>query len=1085
MARRPRGAHIALLTVADRAQLVRMDRASQAVEVRYRWRLRLLFALLLAFIVALALISSRAIHARVVSNRNLQRSDRVLGELASLESAVAIQIAYGQPPTSGDPPPPAAGQIAARARIARGLDGLRGLLGHDSPALALLAVLRGDLATSQRARDGAARLRADLDSLDLLIRSEHRGLRLRDQASDRESDVVSDATIGALFVLVLLSYVMVSGEFRRRQRVIESLRASEALLLANFEQSGVGIAHIGRDRRILRANRRLGAMLGARPQDLTGVSVLELAYPGGGGDRLAAERERIFSGQLEYAVGVHRYVRRDGTVFWAQVTISVARSWGGIAQYEIAVFEDVTRERLARSQAGRLRVALDMSFDAVYVVSHPDMTILDSNDAACRMLGYAREELIGADARTILSDGVQACAALASDDKAGEGAPGHSTRESMHRRKDGVLIPVEIQSGQVAIRGARYVVCVVRDITERKCVERALAFEHAVTRCIAGLALGESDSRINALIRTICESEGSEAGFYLSLDEGAEMLRGRECWCAPGLAGTEAMQELTCVPGGGIGGVTWETGEPCWVADLRAERCGAAGERLIAAGLRSAFTFPVLAEGQVLGVIVIFGRGARAPDRHLIEAARSAGAQIGQFLERSQARQRLAYMAQFDEVTGLPNRSLFRDRIEQVLAQGRRHQTQFGLLFLDLDDFKRINDTLGHATGDELLRQVAGRLVACMRAGDTVARLGGDEFAFVLSDLDSPEGASAVAQQLLDALKAPFALAGREVYVSASIGITVQPPDGGDAETLLRNADTAMYRAKHGGRNGFRFFAAEMDIEAKRRLELEKDLRGAIERAEFELYYQPKCEVSGNRITGAEALLRWRRRDGTLVPPADFIPILEDTGLIAEVGDWVLCEACRQHTAWHLAGLGRVPIAVNVSQRQFVGGTLIERVSAALATGDCAARFLEIEITESMVMHDVEVTVQTLQGLRAAGVRIAVDDFGTGYSSFAYLRRLPIDVLKIDRSFIKDVNGNANDATITTAIIGMARNLGYRLVAEGVETPLQRQFLEANGCHEIQGYLLSRPLPAAEFARWLAAHEASPQPPADRAGSTT
>jgi diguanylate cyclase (GGDEF)-like protein len=487
--------------------------------------------------------------------------------------------------------------------------------------------------------------------------------------------------------------------------------------------------------------------------------------------------------------------------------------------------------------------------------------------------------------------------------------------------------------------------------------------------------------------------------------------------------------------------------------------------------MASAVHVPLHAES-LHGMLVAYSEREHAFDNDDARAVEAIANILSTALRRRAAEERLAVLAQFDPLTGLPNRALFRDRLEQALAQAVRNRWQVGLLFIDLDRFKWVNDSLGHATGDELLNAVGKRLHACLRAGDTVARLGGDEFAVVLPDLDSPEAAGVVAEKMLEALKAPFAIAEQEMFAGASIGITVFPPDAADAEAMLRNADAAMYRAKEAGRGRYEFFTPAMNTEALRKLALEKDLRQALARSEFELHYQPKAEVESGRITGVEALLRWRRADGALVSPAEFIPVLEDTGLIAEVGDWVIGEACRQHDAWRRAGLDGMCVAVNVSARQFQGGRLLDSVRRALAQNECPAQCLELELTESLVMHDVDVTIETLQALREMGVRIAVDDFGTGYSSLAYLKKLPIDVVKIDRSFVKGVNDDANDAAIASAIIAMARSLGYRVVAEGVETPLQRQVLEALGCHEMQGWLLGRPMPAAEAARWLAGRAA-------------
>jgi len=434
---------------------------------------------------------------------------------------------------------------------------------------------------------------------------------------------------------------------------------------------------------------------------------------------------------------------------------------------------------------------------------------------------------------------------------------------------------------------------------------------------------------------------------------------------------------------------------------------------------------------------------------------------------RREAEERLLHLAHYDGLTGLPNRVLFYDRLKQALAHARRTHSTLAVLFLDLDRFKKVNDTLGHGAGDNLLQQVSGRLTGCMRAGDTVSRLGGDEFAIALSDLADPEDARLVTQKILTALAATFQLEGAEVYVTTSIGITLYPNDSEDQDALLKNADTAMYRAKDSGRNGYQFYTPEMNARALEKLKLENDLRRALERQEFVLYYQPKTSLASGEITGFEALLRWQHPDLGLVPPAEFVPMLEETGLIVPVGRWLLAAACKQIKIWEAANLRPPPVAINLSARQFMEKELGITVKRVLEEYCVAARLIELEITESSIMSNTEEAEKTLAYLNNLGVSLAIDDFGTGYSSLGYLRRFPLDSLKIDRSFIRDITTNIDDATITRAIIGMAHNLNLKVIAEGVETEAQITFLAANGCDDIQGYYFARPLPAGECEQLL------------------
>ena len=439
--------------------------------------------------------------------------------------------------------------------------------------------------------------------------------------------------------------------------------------------------------------------------------------------------------------------------------------------------------------------------------------------------------------------------------------------------------------------------------------------------------------------------------------------------------------------------------------------------------------------------------------------------------EQKRAEEQLIQLAHYDAVTGLPNRRLFRDRLQQALAQASRNEWQVGVLYVDLDRFKWVNDTLGHKAGDLLLEAVSDRLKECLRAEDTVARLGGDEFAAILPDMGDSEYAGTVARRIIDKLGRQFTISGQEVYISASIGITVSPTDGGDSETVLRNADAAMYRVKEQGRANFQFFSPAMNERALHFLEVQSKLRGALTRGEFLLHYQPRAEIATRRVVGVEALLRWQPLGRELVAPGDFVPLLEETGLIVPVGEWVLETACAQLKSWSDRGIGPLVVSVNVSPRQFRRAEIVAAVRRVIAQTGVDPRLLELEITEGLLMVDTEATIQTLRELTQIGVRIAIDDFGTGYSSLSHLKKSKIDCVKIDRTFIRDITTDANDAAIAMAIIAMAHKLGLKVIAEGVEAEAQRDFLEAYGCDEYQGYLLCRPAPAAELESLLSRGE--------------
>ena len=451
--------------------------------------------------------------------------------------------------------------------------------------------------------------------------------------------------------------------------------------------------------------------------------------------------------------------------------------------------------------------------------------------------------------------------------------------------------------------------------------------------------------------------------------------------------------------------------------------------------------------------------------------------------ERKQAEQRMHDLAHYDVLTALPNRLLFYETLKKTLAVAGDSGWTVAIMFIDLDNFKDVNDTLGHAVGDALLIQVGERLLECVRVRDTVGRLGGDEFAVILVAQDAQPAAGMVAAKVNAALRAPFQVHGHELKLSASIGITIHPDDAADAETLIKYADTAMYRAKHAGRDTFCFFTSQMNTEVLARLDLEHALRRAVDNEQFVLHYQPKIELRSGRVTGVEALLRWNRPGHGLVAPHSFIPILEESGLIVRVGSWVIATACRQIGVWNASGIGPVQISVNVSRRQFVEGDLEGEVTRALSENQVSADLLELELTEGALMVNTGRTIDTLRRLKKLGVQISIDDFGTGYSSLAYLRRFPIDKLKIDISFIRDVTTNPDDTAITRAIISMAHNLRLDVVAEGVETAAQLAYLRRHRCEHIQGHYFSPALPVAELnvllrdKRSLSSVDGAPPPP--------
>lgn len=533
--------------------------------------------------------------------------------------------------------------------------------------------------------------------------------------------------------------------------------------------------------------------------------------------------------------------------------------------------------------------------------------------------------------------------------------------------------------------------------------------------------------------------------------------------------------------GQGPTGIAFRTGLPSIRADItEGQSVGHWSSLARKARVHAVAAFPLRNGNNIVGVMSFYFHHDTAPlDDEMVDLLKRIAANVSFALEnfdiaeeKMRAEQRIKYLASFDTLTGLPNRVTFNDGLRSAIQVAKARNEKLAILFVDLDRFKVINDSLGHAAGDALLIEIADRLSAISQVNNRIARLGGDEFVITLEGVADREHALLVAQLVLGCFHHPFYLSGQECRVTSSIGIALYPEDGNDGEALIRNADIAMYRAKEAGKNCIQFFDQAMDVRSIEHLALESFLSHALERQELSLHYQPKRNVFTQKITGVEALLRWNHPTRGPISPAEFIPLAEETGLIVPIGIWALRKACAQSIAWQREGLPPIPVAVNLSPRQFADENLLKDIDDALADSGLASEYLQIEITESMVMHNVVKASATLSEIRKRGITIAIDDFGTGYSSMSLMKKFPIDTLKIDRSFVRDIPHDEEDKAITKAIIGMGKALGLKLVAEGVETAAQERFLMAHGCDEIQGYLLSKPVPPEAlvelFADWTA-----------------
>jgi diguanylate cyclase (GGDEF)-like protein/PAS domain S-box-containing protein len=718
-----------------------------------------------------------------------------------------------------------------------------------------------------------------------------------------------------------------------------------------------------------------------------------------------------------------------------------------------ALRESEVRSKQTEATLRRFRTALDASADMVLLIDIREHRFIDFNDTACHQLGYTREELLSRRSVDIHVD--QPSDLLQREfEHLVTSLERSDITVATYRRKDGSTFPVEVRRTVHDTPEGPILVVNARDLTERKAADERQATHLRYQESLARFgqeALGKREPAqlVAEAVEMVVEGLGADAVVYVEPgpQPGELVLR----------AGVGYDSELmACAPGNAV--------ETALASSEPFIGTGAALPFAWARAFPSAAVLTVRGDNTVRGALCVLSNREDAFWADELGFLRTAASLLSTGLQRIDSERRLAYLAQFDPVTGLANRTLFADRFSQMIVQARRRGTPLGVLFIDLDDFKLVNDRLGHSAGDVLLAETARRLQAAVRSGDTVARISGDEFAIVLADLARADDAAVVAQKILDRLAEPVVLGGEQTFVTASIGIAAFPGDGGDVETLLGAADAAMYRAKQSGRNAYQFFTAEITQRTRARAQLAFELRRALERGEFALAYQPKFDLASGKACGAEALLRWMHPERGVVSPAAFIPVLEDTGLIVQVGEWVIRRACEDLKLWIGSGLQPMPVAVNLSARQFRQKDLDARIRALVGAAGVDPALIELEITESQLMEDPEHAIRTMHALRERGIRIAIDDFGTGYSSLAYLTRFPVKSLKIDRSFVADVFSDHADAAIVRTIIEMAHQLGFTVVAEGVETDRQAAFLRQFGCEQAQGFLFARPMPAADVS---------------------
>ncbi|MFQ5596866.1 MAG: EAL domain-containing protein [Nitrospiria bacterium] len=608
-----------------------------------------------------------------------------------------------------------------------------------------------------------------------------------------------------------------------------------------------------------------------------------------------------------------------------------------------------------------------------------------------------------------------------------------------------------------------------QDITEQKKTEEALRArgrqQASVARfgqlALEGAELSDLIDNVVSLVTDTLEVDYSKV-LELRPDEKSLLLRAGIGW-KDGLVGS-----LTIETGhNSQSGYTLISGQPVVVEDFETEIRFKPSALFIDHKVLSGMSVIIQGERRPFGVLGAYSRRKKVFNEDDLHFLQAMAHMLAIAIARRRTEKMIEHQAYHDVLTGLPNRFLFEDHLSKSLAQARRSPRRIGIMFIDLDRFKAVNDSLGHASGDELLQVVAQRLLSSVRESDTVARMGGDEFSVLLSEIESVDSVTEVAERIIEELQPPIKLGRYRLHIGASIGIALYPQGGRDAQTLLRNAGTALYRAKGEGKNTFRFYSPTMRKKACDCLETEFELRQALERGEFQLYFQPQVEIKTHKIIGFEALIRWKRPKVGLVLPADFVPLAEDVGLLLPIGEWVLRAACRQNKTWEKEGLPATKIGVNLSPCQFQKGNLAAMVKQVLKETDLDPRLLELEITERLLMRNEEPHIAALHELTALGVQLTIDDFGTGYSSLSYLKRLPLGRLKIDRTFVRDITTDPSNAVIAKTVVGMAHSLQLKALAEGVETTAQLTLLGSYGCDEIQGFLVSRPLPADEAARLL------------------
>jgi diguanylate cyclase (GGDEF)-like protein/PAS domain S-box-containing protein len=748
----------------------------------------------------------------------------------------------------------------------------------------------------------------------------------------------------------------------------------------------------------------------------------------------------------------------------------------------IVVAYDVTERKLAEQRLlqseAKYRELIEHAPDGIYLTDREGHFLM-ANSRGCELLGYTEDELLRLNGRvTYLEEELEIRTERLKQIRAGQAL----RFERMVRRKDGSVFPAEIS---LKMLDADRTQAIFHDITTRRDQEHKIARLSRIQAVLSGInsaivRIRDRQELFHEGCRIAVEHGGFSVGWIGVLDHASATLVPVAQAGLPIDLGADS--DSSGRPGALVPRGTAEMAlrhkSPAFDNDIEVDAGSLDGEigadtlsvrrAAIRLGAKSVIVLPLLVDGQTFGILTLYAPERNFFDDEELKLLTELASDISFAMEYIEKDERLNYLAYYDGLTGLANRSLLQDRLSQALHYSERYGLQVAVLVVDLDRFKFVNDTLGHSAGDELLKLAAGRMTACVRDTDTAARIGGDEFVLVLAGADNDQDSVLhITRRILEAFSQPVMLENRELFVTCSIGVALYPRDGRDVETLVRNADSAMYRAKEQGRNNCQFYTPEASARAEERLSLEAKLRRALERGEFGLHYQPLVDLRTGQVIGLEALIRWQEAELGMVSPVRFIPVAEETALILPIGEWVLRTACVQNKAWQDQGLRRVSVAVNLSAQQFRQKDLARQIQGILSTTGLESKYLEVELTESMLMQNVEQAIHIMSELREMGVHISLDDFGTGYSSLSYLKRFPIDTVKVDKSFVREITVDADSAAIADAIIAMGHSLRLTVLAEGVETEEQLVYLRARGCNRMQGYLFSKPLPPDELAQLL------------------